>query len=342
MALFVDRKFILVAAMVLGLYASQAWARELRELSMRERHEQWMARHGRVYKADGEKERRFMIFKNNVEFIESFNENNTRPYKLGINGFADLTNDEFKATRNGYKRSSSVSSSGPKSFRYENVTAVPSTVDWRQKGAVTPVKEQGQCGCCWAFSAVAATEGIHQLTTGNLVSLSVQQLVDCDTKGDNRGCAGGFVNAAFKFIIDNDGLTTEDNYPYEAVKGTCDAGKAESPAAKITGYEDVPSNSESALSQAVANQPVSVAIDADGSHFQFYSGGVFTGDCQTDLDHGVTVVGYGTSDDGTKYWLVKNSWGAGWGENGYIRMKRDIDAVEGLCGIAIRAAYPTA
>ncbi|KAL2475220.1 KDEL-tailed cysteine endopeptidase CEP1 [Abeliophyllum distichum] len=227
------------------------------------------------------------------------------------------------------------------SFSYENVTAVPSSMDWRKKGAVTGVKDQGQCGCCWAFSAVAAMEGINQLSTGKLISLSEQELVDCDTSED-MGCNGGLMDNAFEFIIKNHGLTTESSYPYDGTDGTCNTKKESSHAAKITGYEDVPANSESALLKAVAKQPVSVAIDASGSDFQFYSSGVFTGECGTDLDHGVTAVGYGTTTDGTKYWLVKNSWGTSWGENGYIRMQRDIDAEEGLCGIAMQASYPTA
>ncbi|XP_030456619.1 senescence-specific cysteine protease SAG39-like [Syzygium oleosum] len=333
---------VLVMVAILGLWASQARSRELHEETIRERHEQWMARHGRVYENNAEKERRFSIFKNNVEFIESFNKDGNKPYKLGINAFADLTIEEFKASRNGYKRSSSPRQVNAKPFRYEHVTAVPSSMDWRKKGAVTPIKDQGQCGSCWAFSAVGAMEGITQLKTGKLISLSEQELVDCDTSGEDQGCEGGLMDDAFEFIIGNHGLATEANYPYQAVDGTCNARKEASSAAKITGYEDVPSNSESALMKAVAHQPISVAIDAGESAFQFYSSGIFTGECGTDLDHGVTAVGYGTSEDGTKYWLVKNSWGTGWGEEGYIRMKRDIDAKEGLCGIAMVASYPTA
>ncbi|KAH6763579.1 senescence-associated gene 12 protein [Perilla frutescens var. hirtella] len=342
MALTLKWRLVLTALLVLEMWASEATARTLPDdASMVERHEKWMVEHGRVYKDAAEKAKRFKIFKENVNYIDSFNEVGTQTYKLGINKFADLTNEEFQASRNGYKMGSYPKSSEISSFRYANVTAAPASIDWRQKGAVTGVKDQGQCGCCWAFSAVAATEGINQLTTGNLVSLSEQQLVDCDTSED-QGCNGGLMDDAFEYIISNKGLTTESNYPYEGVDGTCNTKKASSDAAKITGYEDVPANSESALLKAVASQPVSVAIDASGSDFQFYSSGVFTGQCGTELDHGVTAVGYGVASDGTKYWLVKNSWGTSWGEKGYIRMQRDIGAAEGICGIAMEASYPIA
>ncbi|KAF8413769.1 hypothetical protein HHK36_001762 [Tetracentron sinense] len=333
------------AVFILCSLAHQTMGRTLQDMSMSmsmsERHEQWMTRYGHVYKDDSEKEMRFKIFKDNIEFIDSFNSDGNRLYKLSANEFADLSNEEFRSSRTGYKRPSQSRSSEMTPFKYENVTAVPSSVDWRKKGAVTPIKDQGQCGCCWAFSAVAAMEGITQLTTGKLISLSEQELVDCDTSED-QGCEGGLMDDAFTYIQQNHGLTTEANYPYKGLDGTCNTNKAASHAAKINGYEDVPVNSEKALLKAVANQPVSVAIDASGSAFQFYSSGVFTGDCGTDLDHGVTAVGYGTSADGTKYWLVKNSWGTEWGDNGYIMMQRDIEAKEGLCGIAMASSYPTA
>ncbi|XP_044496368.1 senescence-specific cysteine protease SAG39-like [Mangifera indica] len=338
-SLFTQKKLLLAVSLVLGIWISQSWSRSLPEASLIEKHELWMAQYGLVYKDSAEKAMRFKIFKENLEYVESVNSEG-RPYKLGLNAFADLTNEEFRASKNGYKRS--LISSGTKSFRYENVTAVPSTMDWRKKGAVTPVKDQGQCGCCWAFSAVAATEGINQLTTGKLISLSEQELVDCDVNGEDQGCAGGLMDSAFEFIIKNKGLATEAKYPYRGVDGTCSKSKASPSAATITGYEDVTANSEADLLKAVAKQPVSVAIDAGGSDFQLYSSGVFTGQCGTQLDHGVTAVGYGTADDGTKYWLVKNSWGTSWGESGYIRMQRDVDAPEGLCGIAMEASYPTA
>ncbi|PON32633.1 Cysteine Protease [Parasponia andersonii] len=335
----------LALIVVLGAWAySKASARTLQgqdDASMYDRHQNWMAHHGRVYKDVSEEEKRFMIFKRNVARIDAFNRASNEPYKLGVNQFADLTNEEFRASRNRYK-AHVCDSSKTTSFKYENVTAAPSSLDWREKGAVTPVKDQGQCGCCWAFSAVAAMEGITKLSTGKLVSLSEQELVDCDVKGEDQGCNGGLMDDAFKFILTNQGLNTEAGYPYTGADGTCNAKEETKRAAKITGYEDVPANSEKDLLIAVSKQPVSVAIDAGGFEFQFYSSGVFTGACGTSLDHGVTAVGYGVDEDGTKYWLVKNSWGEQWGEQGYIRMQRDVGAKEGLCGIAMEASYPTA
>ncbi|CAI0429469.1 unnamed protein product [Linum tenue] len=246
---------------------------------MRLRYEQWMTRYGRVYGSSREKEVRYQIFKDNAALVDSFNAAGDKPYKLGTNQFADLTNEEFKTTRCRFK--GHMCSLQEESFRYENVSAVPTAMDWRKKGAVTPIKDQGQCGSCWAFSAVGAMEGITQLSTGKLISLSEQELVDCDTKGEDQGCG-------------------ETNYPYTTADGSCSASKEGNPAATIKGYEDVPANNEVALMKAVSSQPISVAIDAGDSSFQLYESGIFTGECGTELDHGVTAVGYGESG-GMKY-----------------------------------------
>ncbi|WVZ84062.1 hypothetical protein U9M48_031138 [Paspalum notatum var. saurae] len=316
-------------------------ARELSDDSaMVARHKQWMAQYNRIYKDDAEKARRFEVFKANVKFIESFNAAGNRKFWLGVNQFADLTNDEFRATKTnkGFHRNSGKSHTG---FRYGNVSidALPATVDWRTKGAVTPIKNQGQCGCCWAFSAVAAMEGIVKISTGKLISLSEQELVDCDVHGQDQGCNGGEMDDAFKFIIKNGGLTTESSYPYTAEDDKCKAGS--NSAGTIKGYEDVPANDEASLMKAVANQPVSVAVDGGDMTFQFYSGGVMTGSCGTDLDHGIAAIGYGKASDGTKYWLMKNSWGTTWGENGFLRMEKGISDKRGMCGLAMQPSYPT-
>ncbi|KAH7653593.1 Fruit bromelain protein [Dioscorea alata] len=301
------------------------------EIAMAERHEQWMVDSGRTYKNADEKQLRFEIFKLNVEFIESFNTAKNHKFKLGINQFADLTNEEFKAMYTGFKPSPTSNNRSKTNFKYANFTDVPESVDWRDKGAVTPIKDQGAC----------AMEGITKLSTGNLISLSEQELVDCDIHGNDTGCQGGYMDNAFEFIIENGGLTTEENYPYNATDDVCNTQKEASHDASIKGFEDVPANSEDDLLKAVANQPVSVAIDAGGL-FQFYSSGVLSPiGCGNELDHGVAAVGYGTTSDGTKYWIVKNSWGESWGEQGYVRMQRDVDVEGGTCGIAMLASYPT-
>ncbi|TVU07294.1 hypothetical protein EJB05_47343, partial [Eragrostis curvula] len=298
-------------------------ARELSDDSaMVARHEQWMTQFGRIYKDDTEKAGWFEVFKANVKFIESFNAGNNK-FWLGVNQFADITNDEFRATKTNKGFNPSMAKV-PTGFRYENVgmDALPASVDWRTNVV----------SCCWAFSAVAAMEGIVKLSTGNLISLSEQELVDCDTHGEDQGCNG--------VIIKNGGLTTESNYAYNAEDGKCKAGS--NSAATIKSYEDVPANDEASLMKAVANQPISVAVDGGDMTFQFYSGGVMTGSCGTDLDHGIAAIGYGTDSDGTKYWLMKNSWGTTWGENRFLRMEKDISDKRGMCGLAMQPSYPTA
>ncbi|CAH8358952.1 unnamed protein product [Eruca vesicaria subsp. sativa] len=313
------------------------------EVTMQKRHAEWMTEHRRVYADVNEKNSRYLVFKRNVERIERLNDvQSGLTFKLAVNQFADLTNEEFRSMYTGYKGRSVLSGqTKATSFRYENVSshALPISIDWRKKGAVTPIKDQHTCGSCWAFSAVAAIEGVAQINKGKLISLSEQELVDCDT--NDSGCIGGLMDTAFKYIKAIGGLTSETDYPYKRKQGTCKIKKTKQIVTSIKGYEDVPVNNEKALMKAVAHHPVSIGIDAGGFGFQFYSSGVFSGKCKTNLNHGVTLVGYGRSSNGSKYWILKNSWGPKWGERGYMRIKKDVKPKQGQCGLAMKASYPT-
>ena len=286
---------------------------------------------------------RFSIYASNLKVIHNHNtctDSICSPinYTLGETFFTDFSQEEFKQYHNLQVVKSSLTAGKCTAFKSPNAK-IPTSVDWRQQNAVSPVKDQGQCGSCWSFSSTGSMEGAWSIATGNLISLSEQQLVDCSygLKYGNLGCNGGEMDSSFQYAIDS-GMCGEDDYPYDAKKGDCHSCSSQ---AHFKSCIDVTPNNEANLAQAVAMNPVSVAIEADTQVFQLYKSGVITSSaCGTSLDHGVLVVGYG-AENGIDFWLVKNSWGAGWGEDGYVKIeKTSSSSSKGVCGIAMQPSYP--
>jgi KDEL-tailed cysteine endopeptidase len=312
---------------------------------------QWIAKHQKGYTNDlKEFEHRFRAFVDNLKFIEEYNAKHTTHW-LGLNALADLTHEEYKQKYALGYRKFQRTENRLSTFSHGDIdeATLPQEIDWRKKNAVAEVKNQQQCGSCWAFSTTGAVEGINAIVTGELVSLSEQELVDCDTKKDH-GCGGGLMDFAFEYITKSKGIHAEDDYPYTATDGVCKRSELNArPVVTIDGYEDVPQYDEVALKKAVSRQPVSVAIEADQRSFQLYMGGVYDSeDCGEQLDHGVLAVGYGVESrpavDGEEgrhhnYWIIKNSWGGEWGDHGYIKIRMGMGKA-GLCGIAMQPSYP--
>ncbi|KAK9108930.1 hypothetical protein Sjap_016990 [Stephania japonica] len=300
----------------------------------------WCKQHGKSYSSEEERVYRLRVFEDNLEFVNQHNGLSNSTYKVGLNAFADLTHHEFRAAKLGlgvgglsFGRLKSLGGGG--GFAGD----VPESIDWRKKGAVTPVKDQASCGACWAFSTTGAIEGINQIKTGSLVSLSEQELIDCD-RSYNSGCGGGLMDYAFQFVIKNHGIDTESDYPYQAVDRSCNRNKLKRRVVTIDGYTDIPSGNEQEILKVVATQPVSVGLCGSERGFQLYSSGIFSGPCSTTLNHAVVIVGY-ASENGVDYWILKNSWGKKWGMDGYMHMRRNNGDSQGICGINMLASYPT-
>ena len=310
----------------------------------------WLQTHG-VKPADGNLFTHYLKnFIDNDDFITNHNARKDVTYTVGHNQFSHMTVEEWRAY---VKLGLSAPEPDVKADSIHaaplDVKSVPASIDWTTKGAVTGVKDQGQCGSCWSFSTTGALEGAFEIKYGELVSFSEQNLVDCDNRsngGKDKGCSGGLMDNAFTWTKKNGGLCTEAAYPYTSgstkTEGTCNQSKCtldKNVAPKS--FTDVEKNSDSAMMSALAQQPVSIAIEADQKAFQLYKSGVFTEACGTKLDHGVLAVGYGTLN-GVDYYKVKNSWGLSWGDAGYILLGRgsQYNAGAGQCGMLGAASYP--
>ena len=296
-------------------------------------------KYGKTYPDEITNLRRHAIWQANKKYVDEFNEHLAERlgFTLAINEYSDLDAAEFAKQLTGLIGNPEVDPS-VKRYTATPGASLPTSVDWRTKGIVTPIKNQGQCGSCWSFSATGGLEGQHALKTGNLVSLSEQNLVDCSQAEGDEGCNGGWPFWAFEYVIKNGGIDTEASYPYVARDEVC-RFKAQNVGATCKSYEMVTADDETALTDAIANVgPISVAIDASHASFQMYSSGVYyEPECSTtELDHAVLAVGYG-SDGGQDYYIVKNSWGTSWGMQGYIWMSRNRN---NNCGIASKASYP--
>uniref|UniRef100_A0A8B9LFX5 Cathepsin L.1 n=1 Tax=Astyanax mexicanus TaxID=7994 RepID=A0A8B9LFX5_ASTMX len=324
------RVLLAVAALLVGVVSAS-----LEDLEFQE----WKLKFGKKYHLMEEESKRKMNWMTNRKLVLEHNmlaDQGLKTYRLGMNHFADMDNQEYRQMLKGFFNRNKAHNATTLLQKTEgSAAALPDTVDWRTRGYVTGVKTQGICGSCWAFSVTGALEGQMFRKTGRLVSLSEQQLVDCTTR--NFGCDGGYLDRAFDYVMKNRGLDTEASYPYEDRQWKC-RFNPKTVGATCTGYRSTRSGDEKALQEAVATiGPISVVIDAGQVSFQHYTSGVYNEPhCSSGKYHAVLVVGYGT-ENGQDYWLVKNSWGTLWGENGYIKMSRN---KYNQCGIATEPYYP--
>jgi len=343
-----------IFALLLGVaYSAPSWMTEFRLTCLEHMDTlkvfgEWSEAFDRKYANTEEEAERYLIWLDNLHTIADYNSQDLT-FKLRLNQFGDMTKDEFRQYVHGDLgscfnplRTDKMYVIGGDDSDYLHPVNAPASVDWTTKGVVTPVKNQGQCGSCWAFSTTGSLECEYAIKTGTLNSLSEQQLVDCAPVTDGcLGCNGGQMDGAFKYTEKAGGLCSESEYSYTAKNGECKASSCGTKYNVPTGYTDVTADSPTALENAVSEGCVSVAIEADQTAFQHYSSGVLTGTCGTNLDHGVLVVGYGTSGS-QDYWKVKNSWGKTWGMDGYIDICRNCDknGKKGECGILMQPSYP--
>ena len=302
--------------------------------------ENWKIENNKYYKNACEDHHRFTIFSHNLHKINEHNsQNNT--YTLGLNIFSDLTLEEFRSkfinTHTNFNKNTLC-----QEYTTKNIST-PDFVDWRTvENVVSPVKNQGACGSCWAFSTVESLESLYSIKTNTSVLLSPQELVDCSSSFGNNGCNGGLMTSSFEYVIENNGLCTNDDIPYVATDAVCDLSNCKMKYANIHNCYTINRGDQLAMKEVSSLQPISVAIEADTFLFQFYSDGIITGqDCGQNIDHAVVVVGYGTQNN-LDYWIVRNSWGESWGKNGYVLIqKSNVNNDDGVCGIGIASSFPS-
>jgi len=316
-----------VALIALFAFAGVASAVSFENLSFM--WQAWKAQNNKFY--EGKEELlRFSIFSDNVAKIEKFNAENDLT-KQALNKFADLTSQEFKSMYTGAfaEENKEIVRENTMNLKVEN--PLPASFDWRSKGAVTPIKDQGQCGSCWTFSTTGLLEGFNFVNSQKLISFSEQQIVDCDTD-TNEGCNGGWPYLAVQYAAQN-GLETEADYPYEAVDQQCAYDKSKATVVNKN-YQFVTVNSTDALKTAITSNPISVLIEADEDVFQFYTSGVIWRNCHNNIDHAVLAVGW-QKVTGLDAFIVKNSWGTDWGVSGYVYISTNEkpNSGTGVCGI---------
>lgn len=342
------------------LVMAEAWKQEITydwdNLNHAIAFENWMKEFGKSYDNTESEAAAFVTFMENWKLINEHNiaeAAGDHSFKMGVNQFTDLSGDDFLLYIHGHTGSCMDTRTVQERVVMEEVipeTEAPDAIDWTNKDGksyVSAVKNQAQCGSCWAFSTTGAIESRTAISTGttddDIVTLSEQELIDCSKTYGNKGCEGGLMDRAFQYVEKAGGLCSEEDYPYTAKNGLlCEAARCSKKYDPITTYSDVRADSEAALMRAVAEGPVSIAIEADQTTFQHYKAGtILQSACGVKLDHGVLVVGYG-EESGTKFWKVKNSWGETWGEEGYVRLCRECDAngAKGECGILMQPSYP--
>ncbi|KRX00829.1 hypothetical protein PPERSA_02008 [Pseudocohnilembus persalinus] len=306
----------------------------MEEAELFQKYVQWKIEHNK-FTNKGSDEFRFAVWSSNFKFVEQHNSKNS-DLKLAVNQFADMDLEEFKAqmlTRQSAARTGDVAK--------RTFSAVPDSIDWRSKGVVSPIQNQGSCGSCWAFSAIATLNSLHAIKEDSLVNFSEQQLVSCDKL--SAGCNGGNEYISMRYYTSSKGVELDSDYPYEQLNNSkTTACKYDESKVywKNSGAKQVPANSPDAMKEAVAQGPISIAIDGASIYFQLYNGGVLdTAKCGTQLNHAVNIVGYDTTE-GTPYWIVRNSWGGSWGQGGYAKFA--IVEGDGVCGSQMEPCYATA